>query len=78
MSRDFNGIDKRDLDNYITGHYGEDQFRDKSRRDSYRLINFGMKITFSERKFLEKKARKLHLSLSSFVRLRLFYDMKEK
>ena len=23
-----NGINSRDLDNYITGHYGEDQFRD--------------------------------------------------
>ena len=24
---DYNKIDGRDLDNYITGHYGEDQFK---------------------------------------------------
>jgi hypothetical protein len=25
------GINSRDLDNYITGHWGEDQFRDDER-----------------------------------------------
>ena len=29
-----NGINSRDLDNYITGHYGEDQFRECADDDS--------------------------------------------
>lgn len=33
MGRNDRGFDPQDLDNYITGHYGEDQYRDEPEPD---------------------------------------------
>ena len=42
------GINSADLDNYITGHYGEDQFKEERRKKGANLKTYAMVFQFPE------------------------------